>query len=220
MNATSSATRADTEAPASPGAERPFRDAGKLTPRQARFVDEYLIDLNATQAAIRAGYSAKNADKIGPKLVGKSRVAETIEKAIAERSKRTEITQDSVLRELALIGFANAGDYFDWGPDGVSLLDKGDLTEAQCAVVAEVSQTVTPGGGTIRLKLHDKQAALVNLGRHLGLFTDNLKVNGLEGLKHLSDEELNERINGLLVRAAERANGTQRGPNGAKPPGT
>ncbi len=139
---------------------------------------------------------------------------------MAERSQRTEITQDQVLKELALIGFANAGDYFDWGPDGVSLLNKGDLTEAQRSVVAEVWQTVTPGGGTIRLKLHDKQAALVNLGRHLGLFTDNLKVNGLEGLKQLTDEELNERIRGLLAKAAERANLARRGPDGAKPPGT
>lgn len=65
---------------------------------------------------------------------------------MAERSERTEITQDQVLKELALIGFSNAGDYFDWGPDGVSLLNKGDLTEAQRSVVAEVSQTVTPGG--------------------------------------------------------------------------
>ncbi len=100
MTATSSAGRADTEAPASPGAERPFRDVGKLTPRQARFVDEYLIDLNATQAAIRAGYSAKNADKIGPELLGKTRVAEAIAKAQAKRSERIAISQDDVVRGL------------------------------------------------------------------------------------------------------------------------
>ena len=137
---------------------------------------------------------------------------------MAERSERTEITQDQVLKELALIGFANAGDYFDWGPDGVSLLDKGDLTEAQRSVVAEVSQTVTPGGGTIRLKLHDKQAALVNLGRHLGLFTDHLKVNGLESLKHLSNEQLIERIRSVANRIIDRAARARRGPDGAKPP--
>jgi phage terminase small subunit len=190
-----------------------------FTPKQARFVEEYLIDLNATQAAIRAGYSAKNADKIGPELLGKTRVAEAIEKAIAERSQRTEITQDQVLKELALIGFANAGNYFDWGPDGVSLLDKGDLTEAQRSVVAEVSQTKTEHGGTIRLKLHDKQAALVNLGRHLGLFTDHLKVNGLESLKHLSNEQLIERIRSVATGIIERAGRARRGPDDAKPPG-
>ncbi len=220
MTAISSAGRADTEVPASPGAERAFRDAGKLTPRQARFVDEYLIDLNATQAAIRAGYSRKTAQEQGSRLLSNVMVAAAIEKAIAERAERSGIEADQVLEELGRIAFANAGDYFDWGPDGVSLLDKGDLTEAQRSVVAEVSQTKTKEGGTIRLKLHDKQAALVNLGRHLGLFTDNLKVNGLEGLKQLTDEELNERIRGLLAKAAERANLARRGPDGAKPPGT
>lgn len=71
-----------------------------LTAKQQRFVEEYLIDLNATQAAIRAGYSAANADKIGPELLGKTRVAEAIQAAIALRSERTNITQDDVLKGL------------------------------------------------------------------------------------------------------------------------
>ncbi len=73
---------------------------GKLTPRQARFVDEYLIDLNATQAAIRAGYSAKNADKIGPRLVGESRVSAAIAEAQAKRSERITVSQDDVVKGL------------------------------------------------------------------------------------------------------------------------
>ncbi len=100
MTTISSAGCADTEAPESRGAERPFRGSGKLTPRQARFVEEYLIDLNATQAAIRAGYSAKNADKIGPELLGKTRVAEAIAKAQAKRSERIAISQDDVVKGL------------------------------------------------------------------------------------------------------------------------
>ena len=82
--ATSSAGCANTEAPASPGAERPFRDAGKLTPRQARFVDEYLIDLNATQAAIRAGYSERGAHVPGAELLTNRKVSAAVEKAMAE----------------------------------------------------------------------------------------------------------------------------------------
>ncbi len=100
MAPTFSAGRADTEVPASPGAERPFRDVGKLTPRQARFVDEYLIDLNATQAAIRAGYSAKNADKIGPELLGNTRVSAAIAEAQAKRSERITVSQDDVVKGL------------------------------------------------------------------------------------------------------------------------
>ena len=83
----------------------------KLTAKQQRFCDEYLIDLNATQAAIRAGYSKKNADKIGSELLGKTRVAEYISERKADRMVRTEITQDMVLKELANIAFSNAADY-------------------------------------------------------------------------------------------------------------
>lgn len=71
-----------------------------LTPKQQRFVEEYLIDLNATQAAIRAGYSEKNADKIGSQLLGKTRVAASIRDAQEKRTRRTEITADYVLTTI------------------------------------------------------------------------------------------------------------------------
>jgi phage terminase small subunit len=71
-----------------------------LTPKQQRFVEEYLIDLNATQAAIRAGYSEKNADKIGSQLLGKTRVAASIREAQEKRTRRTEITADYVLTTI------------------------------------------------------------------------------------------------------------------------
>lgn len=70
-----------------------------LTPKQQRFVDEYLIDLNATQAAIRSGYSAKNADKIGSELLGKTGVRAAVDAAIAKRSERTAINADDALKE-------------------------------------------------------------------------------------------------------------------------
>lgn len=84
-----------------------------LTPKQARFVQEYLIDLNATQAAIRAGYSEKNADKIGPELLGKTRVSTAIHEAMAARQKRTEITQDYVIGKLVEIADKAASDCQD-----------------------------------------------------------------------------------------------------------
>lgn len=76
-------------------------------------MEEYLIDLNATQAAIRAGYKAKNgqrASEIGHELLQKTQVSEAISEAIAERSKRTGINADRVLLELARIAFVNADD--------------------------------------------------------------------------------------------------------------
>lgn len=98
--------------------------------------------------------------------------------AVVARSERTEITQDRVLQELAKLAFANASDLFNWGPDGISIKAKADLTPEQQAAVAEVSQTVTEKGGTIRLKLHDKRAALVDIGRHLGMFLDRHEHSG------------------------------------------
>lgn len=70
-----------------------------LTPKQAAFVAEYLIDLNATQAAIRAGYSAKTADVQGPRLLGNVRIAAALAAAQTKRTERTEITQDWVLQK-------------------------------------------------------------------------------------------------------------------------
>ena len=72
----------------------------KLTPKQQRFVDEYLIDLNATQSAIRAGYSPKTAEQQGFQLLKKTSVSEAIEQAQQERQKRTLVTQDDVIRGL------------------------------------------------------------------------------------------------------------------------
>lgn len=86
-----------------------------LTPKQARFVEQYLIDLNGTQAAMRSGYSARNADKIASQLLGKTRVAEAIAAALKARSERTQVTADQVVTELAKIGFANMADYMRAG---------------------------------------------------------------------------------------------------------
>lgn len=71
-----------------------------LTAKQQRFVEEYLVDLNATQAAIRAGYSEKNADKIGSELLGKTGVAEAVQEAMAKRSAKTGLTAEKVLADL------------------------------------------------------------------------------------------------------------------------
>ena len=84
-----------------------------LTPKQERFVQEYLVDLNATQAAIRAGDSAKTASRIGQQLLAKTCISEAIQKAMKKREKRTEVTQDYVIAKLREIVEKDASD----GPD-------------------------------------------------------------------------------------------------------
>lgn len=154
----------------------------KLTEKQKRFVEEYLIDLNATQAAIRAGYSVKRASEIGYQLLQKTTVSEAIAAAMAERSRRTGITQDRVIQELAKIAFAKMTDFVEWDGEGVRFRDSSQLSDEDAACVAEVTeQEIEFESGkkkTKKIKLHDKVAALEKLGRHLGIFNDKLELGG------------------------------------------
>lgn len=151
----------------------------KLTDKQTAFVREYLLDLNATQAAIRAGYSERTASRIGPQLLGKTWVREAIEKAQAKRARRVEITADRVVAELAKIAFSDPRDLMEWGPDGVVLRPSVELSDDQAASVAEVAEN----NAGLRLKKHDKVKALELLGKHLGIFADRVKaeVSGPDG---------------------------------------
>lgn len=153
----------------------------KLTPKQARFVDEYLVDLNATQAAIRAGYSKKTAGQIGERLLKKVEIQQALAERMKAREKRTEITQDMVLRELAKIAFGDQRRVMEWGPAGVKLRDSTQITDDEAAIVAEVSETITANGGTLKLKTHDKVGALKLLGDHLGMFKQQVELTGKGG---------------------------------------
>lgn len=148
-----------------------------LTPRQERFCEEYIVDLNATQAAVRAGYSSKNADKIGSALVGKTGVSARIRELQADRSARTLVTADDVVRELKRLAFIDPRRVFSWGPDGVTPRPSADLSADDAAAVAEASQTTTEAGGSIRVKLADKLRALELLGKHLGMFLDRQQID-------------------------------------------
>ncbi len=142
-----------------------------MTPRQRRFVEEYLVDLNATGAAKRAGYSARSARNRGYRLLQNPAVAAAVARAQDKRAARTQVSADRVVTELAKVAFGDPRRLLSWGPDGVVLRDSSELTEAEAALVSEVSETRTAaGGGTRKVKLHCKLTALNALGKHLGLF--------------------------------------------------
>ncbi|MDU5211455.1 MAG: terminase small subunit [Clostridium sp.] len=149
----------------------------KLTEKQKRFVEEYLIDLNATQAAIRAGYSPNTAKDIGCENLAKPNIRACIDKEIAERSKRTGINQDRVIRELARLAFVNANDVIDM--EEATLKD--GATEDDTAAIASVKVKTIPtkeGEGIEReIKLTDKLKALELLGKHLGMFRDKVEID-------------------------------------------
>lgn len=139
--------------------------------RQQRFVDEYLIDLNGKAAATRAGYSPKSAVITASQLLAKPRIREQIDKVMAERSERTQITADQVVRELARVAFGNTKQIVSWGADGIILRESSELSEDEAAAVASVEETKTG----LKVKQHDKVRALEALGRHLGIFEKDNK---------------------------------------------
>lgn len=149
----------------------------KLTPKQQLFADEYLIDLNATQAAIRAGYSPKTADVKGSQLLGIVKVRSYIDKAMAERSRRTGITQDRVLQELARIAFVKVTDLVD--PETAEIVQGASDDDLAVIQGIKVKESWSEKGSSREreVKIADKGKALEQLGRHLGMFNDKLEVN-------------------------------------------
>lgn len=125
------------------------------------------------------------------------------------REKRTGITADNVLRELAKLAFSNIRDFASWQGQEVRFADSDGLTEGQAACISEISQTVTQHGGSFKIKLHDKKGSLELLGRHLKLFTDKIEHSGdpenpiqLAGAidtSKLSDEEL-ETLGAIIIK--------------------
>jgi len=152
-----------------------------LTSKQEAFVKEYLIDLNATQAAIRAGYKENAAGVVACQNLKKTSIKEAIAKEMELRQERTRVTQDKVVKELAKLAFSNMRSFVTWGPQKVTILDSGMLSEDDAACVMEVSETTTNAGGTVRFKLYNKKDALELLGRHLGMFSDIIKHTGEGG---------------------------------------
>jgi phage terminase small subunit len=154
----------------------------KLTDKQQKFVDEYLIDLNATQAAIRSGYSVKNADKIGSELLGKTGVAEAVAKAKAVRSRRTGISADRVVLELARMAFVDPTNVVDFATAKI----KDDISEDDRAALAGIKIKDTDKGTEREIKLADKLKALELLGKHLGVFDDRAQ-DGDGGVQIIDD---------------------------------
>lgn len=142
----------------------------KLTPKQQEFVRQYLVDLSACAAAKRAGYAEKSAREYGPRMLRNPLIRAAIDSAMASRSKRTEVEQDRVVRELALIALADIGQVCKFGPGGVTMYESEGLTRDQRAAVSKVSHSVTAHGGTTRVEMHDKLRALELLGRHLRMW--------------------------------------------------
>ncbi|RUV90257.1 terminase small subunit [Mesorhizobium sp. M1A.F.Ca.IN.020.06.1.1] len=166
----------------------------ELTPKQALFVNEYLVDLNATAAAKRAGYSELTAQVQGSRLLSNVMVAQAIAARQAAIADRLGVTQEKIVAELAKIAFADIRKAVRWGkspvdtksenadPNGlgvypVELVPSETIDDDTAAAVSEVSLTQTG----IKIKMHDKKSALVDLGKHLGMFKERVEHTGKDG---------------------------------------
>jgi phage terminase small subunit len=178
----------------------------KLTPKQAAFVENYLLDLNATQAAIRAGYSKRTANEQATRLLANVSVAAAIEAAKAERSQRTMISADRVLRELARIAFLDVGKAFTEG-GGLKPLHEMDEDTRRAIGGLEVSALYADGeniGKLSKIKLSDKLRALELLGRHIGLFDQKVTINGGDPLTLLLKSVQGSAFNPVVIHGDER----------------
>ncbi|WP_243113068.1 terminase small subunit [Ruminococcus sp. Marseille-P6503] len=144
----------------------------KLTEKQKKFCEEYLIDLNATKAAVRAGYSKKTANTIAAQNLAKLNVQKYISELQKEQSERTRITADQVLEELAAIAFSDRTELARvvsrQGETAVELTETKDLPDTVKKVVSGVKQ----GRNGVEISSYDKLRALELLGKHLGMFID------------------------------------------------
>lgn len=155
-----------------------------LNKKQQRFVNEYIVDLNATKSAIRSGYSEKTAAVQGCQLLKLPKISAAIQRAMDERAGRLQITQDNVLQELAKLAFLDARKFY--APDGslipVTELDDNTAACLQGIEIEEAYQHFGKGqakatGVLKKIKFADKGINLERLGRHLKLFTDKLEVD-------------------------------------------
>ncbi|HAE67583.1 MAG TPA: terminase small subunit [Sphingobacterium sp.] len=166
-----------------------------MTDKQERFVQEYLIDLNATQAAIRAGYSERTAGQIGEQNLKKLEIQNAIHVAQQEISKRNDITIDRVLNEYAKIAFSDVRNILT--TDG-GLKDAFEWDDETAGAVASIKsfEVTSPEGeklGTNReIKMYDKLRALDSIGKHPGFFeTDNKQKQSQIDVNVLSDDTIN-----------------------------
>ena len=155
-------------------------DGSKLTAKQKRFADEYLIDLNATAAYKRAGYETdgNSAETCAYRLLRNAKVEEYVNARMQQREQRTEITQDRVLQEYAKLAFLDPRKFYD---DSGALIPVHQLDADVAAALSafDVVETGSEDGSVSqikKIKFSDKKAALDSVARHLGMFNDKLAM--------------------------------------------
>lgn len=150
-----------------------------LNQQKELFCEEYVVDFNATQAAVRAGYSELSAHTIGWELLQKPDIKLRIQTLLDLTTERTRVTRDKIIRELARIAFSNPSEVVDFGFNGVELKESLFLDRDSMASIREVTEKRTSTGLSVSIKFHDKIKALELLGKHMNMFIDKLDVRAV-----------------------------------------
>jgi len=187
-----------------------------LNDRQSRFVDEYLVDSNATQAAIRAGYSEKTANPMAARLLANVSIEREIEAKRKRLQIKTEVKSEQVIQEYARIAFSNTSDYLTYDEDGVYLIPSSKLSKAHTAAIKGIRFKRTSSYDkdgeclkvfdNVELLFHDKIAALAALAKHLGIqgvdkheidmnVTDNTRDEFTRRIARLAERQTTESLN-------------------------
>jgi len=157
----------------------------KLNPKQHQFCREYMVDLNATQAAIRAGYSKRSAGTISDRLMQDVAIKARIAELALIKEKRANKSADDVIKELENVGFSRLGDIVEWNQSGMAFLkDSDSVLDDAMAAIESVQVTEEQSGDDkdqrmvlkTKVKLHSKMAALTQLAKHHGLVQDKIDV--------------------------------------------
>lgn len=163
-----------------------------LTKKQRIFADEYLVDLNATRA-YRTAYPTIKKDETaaaaGARLLRNVNVSAYVQERMQDRQRRTEVTQDRVINELAAIAFAQITDYLEIRNNTVVIKDTTELSPGQISAIAGIKE----GANGIEIKLNSKEKTLELLGRHLGMWNDKVEVSGLAEEQSKLSELLEQR---------------------------
>jgi len=148
-----------------------------LTELRERFCREYLIDLNATKAVVRAGYSKRGAAQMASFLLSIIKISARIQELQAARAERTDSKADRVIQEIKQVAFSEIGEFLSFDDkDGVKLKNSDEIPIEARRAIKSVSEVKNKAGGRLSFRLHSKIKALELLMRHHGMFHDKLEV--------------------------------------------
>lgn len=155
----------------------------KLTPKMEKFCLEYIIDFNATRAALAAGYSKKSAHSTGSENLKKPEIQKRIGELVKElNGEDPEDTIRKCIAELQMIAFGDYQDFVKWDEHGIEkFVPSKELKDGQSRLVSEISETRTATGGSRKLKLHDKRWAFEMLGKYYGFLKERVDHTSSDG---------------------------------------